>query len=107
MAIDIPGLSSAQTGNVRSNRVSSEQQNAGTPRSEGSAQPSVSPGSVDTVKISDAAQAIQGAAQDLKSEPEVNSARVAELKAAIDSGEYKVDAERVAQGMLAMESLFS
>ncbi|SEG58839.1 flagellar biosynthesis anti-sigma factor FlgM [Marinobacterium lutimaris] len=108
MAMDITGLSNAQGSNGRGTRINNEQQN--TPGNAGGsvpAQPSVHQGSPDTVKISDAAQAIQGAAQKLESEPDVNSDRVAELKAAIDSGEYKVDAERVADRMLAFDSLFS
>lgn len=108
MAIDLTTLSNAQGSNGRGNRVSNEQQNtAGNAGGTGAAQPSVQQASADTVKISDAAQAIQGAAKSLESEPEVNSDRVAELKAAIDSGDYKVDAERVADRMLAFDSLFS
>lgn len=108
MAIDLTGLSNAQGSNGRSNRVSNEQQNtSGNAGGSNAAQPSVNQGSPDTVQISEAAQAIQAAAQKLESEPEVNSDRVAELKAAIDSGEYKVDVERVADRMLAFDSLFS
>lgn len=108
MAIDITGPASTPNNSGRGNRVNNEQQNTtGTTGGAGSAQPSVNQGIADTVKISDAAQAIQSAVNELKSEPEVNSDRVAELKAAIDSGEYKVDADRVADRMLAFESLFS
>ena len=109
MAIDLPGLSSTQGSGGRGNRVNNEQQNNATPTGgAGNAQqPSVNQGATDTVKISDAAQAIQSAAQDVRSEPDVNSDRVAQLKQAIGSGEYKVDAGRVAQGMLNFESLFN
>lgn len=51
------------------------------------------------------AQAVQNATQEIEAEPDINSDRVAELKAAIDSGTYQVDADRVAQGMLALDSL--
>ena len=36
-----------------------------------------------------------------------NSARIAELKAAIEDGSYKVDAERVADKFIQAEALFS
>lgn len=109
MAIELPGLSSTQMGNARSGRVTQEQAGTSTQRGEGQAQPSVSTdsGSADTVQISEAALAIQDATQAISAESEVNSERVAELRAAINSGEYEVNAERVAQGMLAIESLFS
>ena len=108
MAIDLTGLSSTQNNGGRGNKVNNEQRNTTGPTggSDG-AQPSVNQAPVDTVKISEAAMAVQSAAKELQSEPEVNSDRVAELKAAIDSGEYKVNAERVADRMLAFESLFA
>jgi len=109
MAIDLPGVGSTQAGMARGNRVNNEQQNntAAAGGSGAGAHPSVSPSNTDTVNISETAMAIHNAIQNSDGEPEVNSERVAELKSAIDSGEYKVDAERVAKGMLAFESLFS
>jgi len=109
MAIDLPGLTSPQLGNTRSNRVTQEHPGTSTQRGEGQARPSLGtePGAADTVQISDDALAIQETSQAISSEPEVNSERVAELRAAIDSGEYEINTERVAQGMLAIESLFS
>ncbi|GGC07815.1 hypothetical protein GCM10011352_37650 [Marinobacterium zhoushanense] len=108
MAIDLPGVGSTQAGTARNNRVNNEQQNnTAATGSGGSAQPSVGPSNSDTVKISETALAIHNAIQNGDDEPEVNSDRVAALKSAIESGEYKVDAERVAKGMLAIESLFS
>lgn len=108
MAIELPGVGPTQTGVTRGSRVNNEQQNStAATGSGGNAQPSVSASNSDTVKISETAMAIHNAIQNSDSEPEVNSERVAELKSAIDSGAYQVDAERVAQGMLAFESLFS
>lgn len=106
MAIDLTGLSATQTGNLRS-RATDEQQPSGTRRGEGEAQPAVSEGptSADRVSISDVAQAVQNATQEIEAEPDINSDRVAELKAAIDSGTYQVDTDRVAQGMLALDAL--
>lgn len=105
MAMDITGLGSTHTG-ARS-RVN-EQQNASSPTGgNAGAQPSVSPSSSDTVKISDAAQALQNAELELQSQPDVDSDRVAEIKKAIDNGEYEIDAGRVADRMLAFDELFS
>ncbi|WP_432697693.1 flagellar biosynthesis anti-sigma factor FlgM [Marinobacterium sp. YM272] len=107
MAIDLIGPSSTPNSGGRGNKVNNEQQSTtGKAGGSGGAQPSVNQAPVDTVKISEAALAAQNVAKELKSEPEVNSDRVAELKAAIDSGEYKVNAERVADRMLAFEDLF-
>lgn len=107
MAIELPGVSSAHAGSGRNNRVNNEQNSTAANGSGGTAQPSVGQSSPDTVKISETAQAIQNAVQNLDNEPDVNSERVAALKSAIENGDYKVDAERVAKGMINIESLFS
>ncbi len=104
MAMDIPGLGSTHA-SARS-RVN-EQQN-GTPSQgrAGAVTPSANPASEDTVKISATAQALQNAQAQLDTQPEVDSDRVAELKKAIESGEYQVDAQRVAGRMLQFDKLF-
>ncbi len=54
----------------------------------------------DSVKITSFAQDIQKAADVGKSEPVVNLKRVAELKASIESGAYKIDPQSIADKIL-------
>ena len=58
-----------------------------------------------TVKLSDTAQSIKSAERKMADTPDVDQARVDRLKAAIESGEYKVDAERTTAGMIDMDGL--
>lgn len=105
MAIDFSGVSSSQSGGR--NRVN-EQQNSTTRNSgAGDAQPSVNQQSTDTVKISDAAQAVKSASAQLQAQPDVDTGRVAELKRAIEDGSYSVNSDRVADRMLKFDQLFS
>lgn len=59
----------------------------------------------DTVELSDTVKVMQAADAKIANTPDINSERVASLKAAIDSGSYKVDAERVAEKMIDFDSL--
>ncbi len=102
MAIDFPGLSSVQTAGNRG-KVN-EQAADKAPRAETSAAQTAQSGQGDTVRISDAAQALQRSA-DAQSGVEVDTDRVAQIKAAIEDGSYKVDNERVAERMLQFDKL--
>ena len=57
----------------------------------------------DQVAISGHAQRIQALEAQIKQIPEVDSARVEEIKNSIAEGRYEVDAESTAQKMLALE----
>lgn len=59
----------------------------------------------DPVRLSDSAQALQAMEQKLHQLPDVNEQRVAEIKAALASGEYTVDDVVVADKLLAFETL--
>lgn len=101
MVIDITGLTSNQAANSRA-KVNEQ------PASESKAQTSqVTPDSApapSSVNLSDAAQAIQkGVGELAESDVPVNEQRVAELKAAIDSGTYQIDYESTARGLLQVE----
>ncbi|WP_222220032.1 flagellar biosynthesis anti-sigma factor FlgM [Marinobacterium arenosum] len=61
----------------------------------------------DTVKLSGAAQTLQGVEQKLANTPDVDQKKVDRLKAEIESGQYKVNAEKVAEGFMSFEKLFS
>jgi negative regulator of flagellin synthesis FlgM len=61
-----------------------------------------SPVTDDTVKLTSVAQGLKQANAS-GSEPVVNETRVAEIKTALEAGEYKVNPERIADKMLQME----
>lgn len=59
------------------------------------------------VRLSGNAQALQAVEQKLLELPEVNEQRVAEIKAALASGEYQVNDVVIADKLLAFEDLFN
>ncbi|MDO8908125.1 MAG: flagellar biosynthesis anti-sigma factor FlgM [Pseudohongiella sp.] len=81
------------TGAGSSNRASSQQ--AGTPQT-----------NVDAVSISSQAVDLQALESSIRQLPEVNAARVTELRDQISAGQYNVDSQRVADKILAFEQKF-
>lgn len=61
------------------------------------------PISTDTVDLTDAAQDIKTAVATGVTSPVINEDRVAAIRFALQSGNYKVDVERVAEKMLRFE----
>lgn len=57
----------------------------------------------DKVSLTNAATQLQSLQQNIAALSEVDSARVAELRAAIENGEYLVDAQKLAQNMIKFE----
>ncbi|WP_299183699.1 flagellar biosynthesis anti-sigma factor FlgM [uncultured Neptuniibacter sp.] len=102
MINDIPGnLASNQTANARA-RTGEQNSAAKSGSSATSAQPPSSKG--DTVKLSTAAQTLQNVETKLANTPDVDSERVEQLRQEIESGNYQINAERVASKMLNFES---
>jgi negative regulator of flagellin synthesis FlgM len=60
----------------------------------------------DSVSLSSGAQAMKAVQEKLQKLPEVNEKRVAQIKAALESGEYKVDELVVADKLLSFDALF-
>lgn len=105
MVIDITGLtSSSQAANSRA-KVSEQ------PATESGKSQSQSPTATDStvssgVSLSDAAQAVQKTAGQVVEEGfTVDEQKVADLKAAIDSGSYQINYESTARGLFQLESL--
>jgi len=61
----------------------------------------------DRVSLTGTAQRMQQLEQGLEAHPEVNEERVAEIRQAIENGTLKIDAKRIATGVLNMERLLS
>ena len=103
MNIDINGLNpSRPDGQKRqlSNKSLESSNSASSPAQtseQGSPSPKVS------VSISSSAQNLTKIEAELKALPEINQARVDELKARIDRGEYQPDSANLAQKMLNLE----
>jgi negative regulator of flagellin synthesis FlgM len=63
-------------------------------------------GLADEVKLSSSALQLQEAQRRLPQQPNVDQVRVAAIRDALSAGTYRVDAGRVADGLLAQERLF-
>lgn len=73
-------------------------------RADGSDDRAVAPaGATDRVTLTDSARQLQRLAEAVAAAPDFDPARVAALKAAVDRGEYRPDAGRVADRMIALE----
>jgi negative regulator of flagellin synthesis FlgM len=60
----------------------------------------------DTVKLSGAAQSMQSHQSKINSMPDMDMEKVEQIKQAIAAGQYKVDSEKLATNMVAMDSMF-
>ena len=105
MVIDFSRLNSAPT--LTSTRTSASQESAdaaqNAPLSTETQQVAASQ-SGESVHFSNEAQQLQKIGDTLRDQPAVDKARVAELKAAIADGSYKVDSNRVASKLLNFEA---
>ncbi len=70
-------------------------------------QRAASAGSSDAVALTDTASAIKQAERALADQPAVDSARVERIRAAIADGSYEIDAQRIADKLVDMESSLS
>jgi negative regulator of flagellin synthesis FlgM len=73
-------------------------------QAQGQSAPASKAGDAAEVKLSEAAQALQGTDKALANTPEVNESRVQALRNAIESGSYEINYARVAQRMVDFES---
>ena len=103
MVIDFSRLNSSPTltGNTRTSATKEAAESA--PLSTQAEAASASQ-SGESVHLSNEAQQLQKISDTLRDQPAVDKSRVAELKAAIADGSYKVDANRVASKLLNFEA---
>ncbi|BBB28638.1 flagellar biosynthesis anti-sigma factor FlgM [Neptunomonas japonica] len=101
MAIDLNSSLSQQAMTAR--------EKVSTQKSNGSAAPvthtSAKAIQKDTVELSDTVKVMQAADAKIANTPDVDSERVASIKAAIDSGSYKIDAQQVAEKMIDFDAM--
>ncbi len=101
MVIDLTGSSPQQALAAR-DKVSTQ-------KSSGEAGPvsnaPAKPVSKDTVELSKEAKAISSAKASIADSPDIDSDKVASIKAAVESGSYQVDSLKVAEKMFSLESM--
>ncbi|MCY1382585.1 flagellar biosynthesis anti-sigma factor FlgM [compost metagenome] len=90
-------VSTGRSGNVQSDRSE-------TTSAEPSASAAVGSSTGESVQLSDTAQQLQKASDQLKDQPVVDQEKVARIKQAIADGSYQIDNERVAGKLLDFES---
>ncbi len=97
--------------NINSNRasLSSNQSSSVKGRNEAKQSNQSSDSSVagDRVTLTNTASRLKDIEEQLSNSSSIDSARVSEMQAAISSGDYNVDADRIADKMLAFEDFMS
>jgi len=89
-------LSSNQSSSVKSRNEAKQENQSPTPSSTG-----------DRVTLTSTASRLQSIEQQLNNASSIDSARVAEVQSAISNGDYNVDADRIADKMLAFEDFMN
>ena len=105
MAIEISGSAGSHTniiGESQKQQVQTTQQNAVTP-----AASVVAAQSSDTVRLTGTASQLRGLEQQLAAQPVVDTQRVSAIRHEINSGQFIVNPERVADKMIQIENLIS
>ncbi len=103
MVIDFSRLNSSPT-LTGSTRTSASKDTAEAAPLPSQAETASASKSGESVHLSNEAQQLQKISDTLRDQPAVDKARVAELKAAIADGSYKVDSNRVASKLLNFEA---
>ncbi|MEB0041387.1 MULTISPECIES: flagellar biosynthesis anti-sigma factor FlgM [unclassified Pseudomonas] len=94
-----PATGSSRSGTTKETSTTVADSSSATPKAS-----TVSQSSGEAVHLSDEAQRLQTIGDKVRSQPVVNSARVAELKQAVADGSYTVDSGRVASKLLNFEA---
>lgn len=103
MAMNISGVGTPPTlSSTKNDRVKNDETNT---TSSGTNVNSKEGLSDDTVQLSSVAQSLQ--VKSSNSEASVDMDKVEQIKQAIAAGEYKIDTQKLASNMMAMDELFS
>ncbi|ADZ90307.1 flagellar biosynthesis anti-sigma factor FlgM [Marinomonas mediterranea] len=105
MAINISGLGN-QTTLGKNEKIQKENVAESNTASSGSSVNAKETLSEDTVQLSGTAQSLQSSQASLGETPEVDMDKVEQIKQALAAGEYKIDTEKLASNLVAMDSLF-
>ncbi|MBR9726743.1 flagellar biosynthesis anti-sigma factor FlgM [Shewanella intestini] len=100
MAININKLKTATSTPVHTARQAKENHEAGNAKAQGTS----TPVKTDSVSITSQAHGLQSAQSKMASLPDVNQAKIDEIKQAISDGKYKVDPEKLAANIANFES---
>ena len=92
--------------NAANNASAGKTRQANAQPTEGSAKKSASTQTSDSVSLSTTGQNMAKLEAAVAQTPAVDEAKVAQVKAAITSGQYKVDADSIADKMLAQDQSF-
>lgn len=101
MANRIKGLDGGSIGPDSSNPI--EKVRVSTPVNTGSSGASTSTPRSDSVHITDSARTLASLSEAVNDSPEVDTNRVSALQQAISNGAYRINPERIANNMLALE----
>ncbi|ARU57452.1 anti-sigma-28 factor FlgM [Oleiphilus messinensis] len=100
MVIDFNGVNPNQQAAQRARNETQAKDAAQSPASTPPAQANRG----ETVSVSNNAKSLQQLEESVKQLPDVDSEKVAKLKAAVEDGSYSVNADKLAQKMLEFES---
>ncbi|WP_019531715.1 flagellar biosynthesis anti-sigma factor FlgM [Dasania marina] len=106
MVRDISGLGSPNRNELRTDRKDENGAKAEQSKSAAVDSNAKAPVSGDQVNLSSQAQTLKSLEGKLADLPEVNEERVASIKAAIESGEYRIDNNKIAEKLLSSDALF-
>jgi negative regulator of flagellin synthesis FlgM len=106
MTNDIKGLGSPPSTDQTALRNTAKDRAAATPKP-APAPTGVAKATVESVSLSSNAQALKAVEEKIQKLPEINEKKVAEIKAALDSGKDSVDDLVIADKLLGFDELFN
>ena len=109
MTNDIKGLGSPPSTDQSALRSTGKESAAASqaPAKPAPAPTGVAKAAAESVSLSSNAQALKAVEEKIQKLPEINEKKVAEIKAALDSGKYSVDDLVIADKLLGFEELFN
>ncbi|MEP3563450.1 MAG: flagellar biosynthesis anti-sigma factor FlgM [Marinobacter sp.] len=105
MSVDLNGIGPGQVNTTRTQADKASSNTTTAPADQAKSQGPAARG--ENVSLSSQAKNLKQLEQKLGDYPEMDDDRIAEIRAALDNGSYKIDADKLAQKMLEMdESIF-